>query len=397
MYGEILTSSLFRAACGFGIGLLLSTAGSAQPVGSIPREELQVLASAFRELQSSLVERPDDRALLNAAIKGMVRGADPEAGEYFTAAEFDVYRTPNQPNSAAIGAQVKFTDHRHILVPLEGGPAAEAGIVFGDQLYAVDGKRVKGQGVSDVGRQLHGEPGTRVELTLFRESTLSVHTVSVERKVFTPRGAYLSRPTADIVQLRVPYFNASTLQQAADALSDAWNAVPFKALILDLRGCPGGIVESTVGIAAMFLPRDAVVVQTTGASAEPNRIYRASPEFYNPRAGSDPLANVPAQARNVPMAVLVDGATMSGGEIVAAALQEHRRASVIGQSTGGRASIQTIRPMQMGAIKFTSAYWTSPHGRKLQGVGVTPDRVVGNPEQPEAEQAAMEMLRASMR
>lgn len=384
--------ALSLPAWGLALGLLAPTASLAQPVGSVPREELQVLASAFQELQRSLVERPDDRALLISAIKGMVRGADPESGEYFTAEEFERYRQPAQGDAGAIGAHIRSIDKRFILVPLEDSPAAQAGIVFGDEVHAVDGVRVKGLTASAIAKQLSGEPGTPVAITYFRESTLTVHTVQVVRSAFSPRGAYLSRPAPGVVQLRVPYFATSTLKQATQALSDAWRAEPFKALILDLRGCPGGTVESTVGIAALFLPKDAVVVQITGANPESNATYRAAPEFYGWKTGGDPLADVPAQARAVPMAVLIDGATLSGGEIVAASLQDHKRALVIGRPTIGRASIQTIRPLQMGAVKFTTGYWLSPLGRKIQGSGVVPDQLVEDPQDPGTVQSAIARL-----
>jgi len=382
-----------NTAVGF-LLLVFAAAGSlAQPAGSLPRDELQVLAAAFGEVQRSLVEKPDDRALIVAAVKGLLRGADPESGEYFTAEEFEAFRQPRRANQEAIGVELRFRDGQYLLAPLEGSPAAQAGVVFADQLYAVDGVRIKGIDASLVGRKLAGTPGTTVALTVFRESTLSVHTFQVERKAFTVRGVELSRLAAGVVHLRVSYFTAAALQEAADALKAAWRSDRFQAVVLDLRGCPGGLLESSVGFAAMFLPKNAMVVRTAGASPESNFTYLAAPEFYQRKGGVDPLADLPVEIQTMPIVVLVDNATASGAEIVTAALQDHKRAVIIGRPTFGRASIQTVRPLQLGGIKFTSSYYFPPSGRKIQGVGVTPDHVVEDASAAETMLAALEALR----
>ena len=179
--------------------------------------------------------------------------------------------------------------------------------------------------------------------------------------------------------LRIPRFHANTLVEAVGALRKAWDIEPFRALVLDLRGCPGGLLETSVGVAALFLPEGEVVAHARGAGKEANQTYRASKAFYGRRSGADPLSELPAAVRSLPLAVLVDQATASGGEIVAAAMQDHKRAVVVGRNTYGRASIQTITPLQLGAIKYTSSYWTSPSGRTLHGSGVKPDVLVENP------------------
>lgn len=375
---------------------LLTTNAVAQPAGPLPREELQVLASAYDQMQRFLAQKPDDRALLVAAIKGLVRGADPDSGEYFTAEEFEAFRQPSRIDQESLGAEIKVKGNQYILVPLGGSPAARAGVIFGDQLYAVDGVRVKGLDPTIVEKKLAGPPGTKVALTIFRESTLSVLTITVERKVFSMQSASLSRPAPGVVLLRVGYFNESALQEAADVLKTAWRSEPFKALILDLRGCPGGLLDTSVGIAAMFLPNDALVVQTAGESTESNASYFATPAFYQRKGGIDPLADLPREIKIMPMAVLVDNATVSGGEVVAAALQDHKRATVIGRPTFGRASIQTVRPLQIGAIKFTSSYFFPPSGRKIDGNGITPNQIVDDPWAADTMRTALKALKLGM-
>ncbi|MFT3778651.1 MAG: S41 family peptidase [Ottowia sp.] len=355
------------------------------------------MAAAFSEVQRSLVQKPDDRALIVAAIKGMLHGADPDSGEYFTAEEFEAYRQSKRPNQESIGIEIKFRDGQYILTPFQDSPAAQAGVVFADQLYAVDGVRVKGLDASLLEKKLAGPPGTKVALTVFRESTLSVHTIQVERKTYTAAVPSFSRPSQGVGQLRVSRFDALALRKAAEALRDAWHAEPFQALILDLRGCPGGLLESTVGIAAMFLPKDAMVVRIAGAGSASNSTYLAAPAFYQRNGGTDSLAGLPLELQVMPMAVLVDSATMAGGEIVAAALQDHKRAVIVGRPTFGRASIQTVRPLPIGAIKFTSAYFFPPNGRKIQGVGVVPDRLVEDPSAPDIIRAALAALKPGLR
>ncbi|MDA8452051.1 S41 family peptidase [Acidovorax sp. NCPPB 3859] len=387
-----MTPPPLHSACAFVLALFASAHAAAQPAGPIPKEELQILVSVYREIQTSLVEKPDDRALLVAATKGMVREADPDSGEYFTAAELEVQRQPAAPDAEAIGVQLRYRDHQYQLVPLEGSPAAQAGIASGDRLYAVDGARVKGLEAARVRQLLYGPAGSTVALTVFRESSLSVLTIAVERRAYAVPRVSLSRPAPGMAQLRVPHFNASALQEAAEAIAVAWQAEPFNAMILDLRGCPGGLVESTVGIASMFLPRDTVVMKTSGAGAQAGATYLATPDAYRGASRQDPLENLPPQIRTMALAVLVDADTASGAEIVAAALQDHRRARVFGRPTAGRGSIQTIRPMQKGAIKFTTAYWMSPGGRSIQGNGVAPDQIVADPSAQSTLQAAMASL-----
>ncbi|AVS99129.1 peptidase S41 [Paracidovorax avenae] len=387
-----MTTPPLHSACAFVLALFASAHSAAQPAGPIPKEELQILASAYRELQNSMVEKPDDRALLVAATKGMLRQADPDNGEYFTAAELEALPGRAAPDAESIGVQFRYRDHQYHLIPLQGSAAAEAGVASGDRLYAIDGTRVKGLESSRVRELLSGPAGSRVALTVFRESSLSVLNIPVERRAYVAPPVLLSRPAPGMALLRVPHFNASGLQEAADAVAEAWRAQPFDAMILDLRGCPGGLVESTVGIASMFLPRDTVVMKTSGAGAQASATYLATPDAYRGAGRQDPLENLPPQIRTMALAVLVDADTASGAEIVAAALQDHRRARVFGRPTAGRGSIQTIRPMQKGAIKFTTAYWISPGGRSIQGNGVAPDQIVADPSAQSTLQAAMASL-----
>lgn len=360
---------------------LAAASPSAAAQGSLrtlPLDELQVLASAWSVLNDSLVYKADGKTLLVGAIRGMLRSADPESGEYFTPEEFAEFRSGIDRSRVAAGLEVRHLDGRYLLTPVDRGPASAAGVRFEDQLLAVDGVRVRGLTLNQVVRALSGPAGSRVALTVLRETDLKVHEITVERQAFQPPGPTLVRSPGGWVVLRVSRFQDTTLQESVHALQRAWSEQPFRAVVLDLRGCPGGLLDASIGMASIFLPAEEVVAHTHGVAAQSNMTYRAAREFYL-RRGADPIAALDPAIRRLPLVVLVDGATASGAEIVAAALQEHRRAPVIGQRTFGRASIQTVTPLQMGGIKYTSAYWSSPGGRRLHGNGITPDTLLDNP------------------
>ncbi|WP_240980091.1 S41 family peptidase [Ramlibacter agri] len=367
-----------RAAAGALLALAATSVFSQTSRKPLPLDQLQVLAAAYQVLQDSLVYRPDDKALVVSAVKGMLKGADPESGEYFDQQEFDEFKRPPERTGAS-GLEVRLRDGQFLLTPLENGPAAEAGVQFGDQLHAIDGARVKGLDLHMIVRQLSGAAGSKLTLTVFRERELKVLEFTIERKPYAPPGPALTVLPSGVALLRIPQFRERTLQEASTALLDAWNRQPFRAVILDLRASPGGLLDVAVGIASIFLPRDVTVARMTGAPATSNFVYKSSKEFYLRHGGADPLEALPVALRELPVTVLVDGATASGAEIVATALQDNRRANVVGRTTFGRGSIQTITPLSIGAIKYTSAYWQSPNGHKIQGAGVTPDTVVDDP------------------
>lgn len=367
-----------------GFGLVAPAAGHAQSAAAaarqpLPLDQLQVLAASWTVLQDSLVTPPDPKGLIVSAVKGMLHAADPEAGEYLTADEFAAWKSPRRTDQAAIGVEIRAKDGRFLLTPVEGSPATQAGVKFGDELHAIDGVHTRDMQHTEVFRRLSGPLGSKVTLTVFRESSLKVLEIPVERQAFLPPNPRVSRAAAGVVVLRISRFGADTLVQSVAELRQAWQAEPFKAVVLDLRGCPGGLLETSIGVAAIFLPENAVVAYARGAGKESNHTYYAAKAFYERRGRSDPLEDLPAAIRKLPLAVLVDGGTASGGEIVAAALQDHRRASVVGRTTYGRASIQTITPLSIGAMKYTSSYWTSPAGRNINGQGVTPDVLVEDP------------------
>lgn len=373
-----ITQTLLAPALCMGLAsasLGVAAQGSATP---LPRDELQALAAAWSVLNDSLVYKADSKTLIVGAIRGMLRSADPESGEYYTPEEFAEFKAGPDRSRVAAGVEVRHLDGRYLLTPVDGGPASAAGVRFEDQLLAVDGVRVRGLTLNQVVRALSGPAGSRVALTVLRETDLKALEITVERQALQPPGPTVVRAAGGWVVLRASRFLETTLQESVHALQRAWSEQPYRAVVLDLRGCPGGLLDASIGMASIFLSEEKVVARSHGVAPRSNMTYHASSSFYV-RRGADPIAALDPAIRRLPLVVLVDGATASGAEIVAAALQEHRRAPVIGQRTFGRASIQTVTPLQLGGIKYTSAYWTSPGGRRLHGSGITPDTLLDNP------------------
>lgn len=384
-----MSSTAGRRALLGGLAMLAMAGAAAQQTVAkpdLPRPQMQDLARVYELLLQDGATPMDGAALIVAAIRGMVKGADPDAGEYFGEEDFARFRAPRV---AATGVEVQLRNGQFVLTPMHGGPAREAGVRSGDQLYAVDGTRTAGMDVQDVFQRLAGPAGSRVTLTVFRESTLTVMRIPVERRLFEVPRPRVSRPTPDLAMLQLAMFDASTLADAVGALRAAWLGDPFKGLILDLRGCPGGLLDAAIGVAAMFLPPNTLIAEASGRPDGARTSFRATKADYL-RSGEDPLARLPQSLRELPLALLVDGGTAAGAEMVAAALRDHQRARIFGQRSFGRASLQKVRPLgKSSGIRYTYAYWTSPSGQPIHRVGVVPDMLVADDEPAAALQAAI--------
>jgi carboxyl-terminal processing protease len=358
----------------------------------LPQEQLRSFAATYQMLMSDHVTALDGPELIRHAIRGMVRAADPEGGDFYDAEEFKVFREGSRPGEASVGLEVRSRNGQMVLAPLSGAPAAEAGVQLGDVLHVVDGKSIAPLRPQQVARLLRGPAGSKVSMTVFRESTLSAETFTIERRLLVSGRASASRPAPGVLMLAIPGFYGNTLEDIVKLLQQEWQGEPVRAVVLDLRGCPGGLLDTAVAISTIFLPENVTILRTTGRLPEANFVYRASKEFYQRRAGPDPLAGLPPALKTVPVAVLVDKGTASGAEIVAAALQDHRRAVIVGRPTYGRGTIQTVRPLNgTEGVRMTTALWVTPNGKPLHAIGITPDIEVDGAD---AVQGAMQKLLA---
>ena len=355
-------------------GLVLGQTPTNAP---LPKQELRTFATVFGVLKDALVPKVKDEAIIVAAIKGMVRELDPDGGEYFTEEEFAVYKA-GVAAQASIGLQIRQRLGEIIIIPKLGGAAEEAGLQHGDLLVAIDGKPTKGLAAAQMVGLIRGPVGSKVRLQFLRGCTKILNEVTIERAIEKLQSVSVRRPNRDIVILRIPANDAGTLKDTATKLIEEWRKQPFKGLVMDLRRNPGGLVDVSVGLASIFLPANLIVAKTADIHPSENQTYFANKATYARQAANDPLAEIPIAVRGIPLAVLVDEETAAGAELIAAALKDHQRATIIGRRTFGRGSLQTITELApgSGAIKFTSGYWESPLGTRLHGNGVQPHEVI---------------------
>jgi len=262
-----------------------------------------------------------------------------------------------------------------VVSPIEGAPAFRAGVRAGDRIESIDDTPVKSLRLGDAVRRLRGKPGTPVALTVLRKGESEPRTLTVTRALVRLETVSSKMIGPGFAWLRVRAFQASTADSLARQLDALSKQGALNALVLDLRDNPGGVLRGAVAVGAAFLPPKSLVLATDGRGAAAKRKYLATVEDY--ASGEDPFKSLPASAKTVPMVVLVNGRSASGSEIVAAALQDHERATVLGTRTFGMGTIQTLVPLGDGtAVKLTTARFFTPAGREIHKVGLTPDVVV---------------------
>jgi carboxyl-terminal processing protease len=341
----------------------------------IPRDDLQSLAATYQLLQDYYVKPLSGTEIMQAALRGMLREIDEEGGQFMMKEDLDEFLASPLPTEGAVGLEMTMRDKQVVVVsPLLESPAEKAGILPQEVLVAIDGTPVRDD-VRLAFKLLRGPLGSRVTLTMRRPGIEMLREVQLERQNVQGGFVRLSMLSSEIATLRVSAFRDTTLGQMADELNTQWRRRPFKGLVLDLRRNTGGLFNTAVGVASLFLPANTKVVETQGRRAESNQIYFSDPAYYG--RGSDPFAAVPSEIKALPLVVLVDEGTASGAEIVAAALRDHQRARVVGRKTFGRTSIQTVTRLGTDrAVRYTSAYWYPPSLEKIERIGITPDRIL---------------------
>jgi len=369
-----------------GLGMVAGVAASMQfdaiaqknAASPLPVDELRQLADVFGLIKSDYVEPVEDKKLLTEAISGMVASLDPHSA-YLDKKAFKELREGTQGKFVGLGIEVGMEDgYVKVVSPIEDSPAYKAGIKSGDLITRLDNTPVKGMSLDEAVKKMRGEPNTKITLTIARkeENKPLIFTIvrqeirvqSVKAKVVEPGYAWL----------RISQFQEPTVEDMVKKLSGIYAQEPnLKGLVLDLRNDPGGVLPGAIGVSAAFLPKDAVIVSTNGQLPDSKQTFHARREFYATRVASDPLARLPEAVKKVPMVVLVNGGSASASEIVAGALQDHKRAVVMGSQTFGKGSVQTIRQLSPDtAVKLTTARYYTPNGRAIQAKGIVPDLMV---------------------
>ena len=340
----------------------------------LPLEELQQLAAVFGMVKSDYVESVDEKKLIGDAIAGMVAGLDPHS-QYFDKKSFKEFREGTVGKFVGIGIEMAMEDGLvKVVSPIEGSPAFRVGLKPGDLITRIDDTPVKGLSVDQAVKRMRGDPNTKVNLTVFRKLENRSFPVTIIREEIRMQSVRAKLMEPGYGWIRVSQFQDRTVDDFARKLDELFKQEPnMKGLVLDLRNDPGGLLDGAVAISAAFLPADVTVVSTNGQIAESRQTFKATPTDYA-RRGSDPLKRLPAALKNIPLVVLVNEGSASASEIVAGALQDHKRATIMGAQTFGKGSVQTVRPLSADtALKITTARYFTPAGRSIQAKGIVPD------------------------
>jgi carboxyl-terminal processing protease len=349
----------------------------------LPIDELRSFAEVFGAIKSGYVESVEDKKLITEAINGMLTGLDPHSA-YLDQEAFKELQVGTQGEFGGLGIEVGMEDgFVKVVSPIEDTPAFRAGLKPGDLIIKLDDTPVKGMSLNDAVKRMRGKPKTGIRLTIVRKGEAKPFEVTVVRDVIRVQSVKSKMIEPGYGYVRVSQFQELTPENMVKHINALYKDGPLKALILDLRNDPGGLLNGAVGISAAFLPAKSVVVTTDGRAEDAKRKYVASPEDYLRGTREDYLRALPAQVKNVPMVVLVNGGSASASEIVAGALQDYKRATIIGTQTFGKGSVQTIMPLGNNtAIKLTTARYYTPNGRSIQAKGITPDIEVEEPGAP---------------
>ena len=349
----------------------------------LPLEELQQLAAVFSMVKSDYVEPVDEKKLITDAISGMVNSLDPHS-QYFDKKSFREFREGTSGRFVGVGIEITQEDGLvKVVSPIEGSPAFRAGLKTNDLITRVDDTPVKGLTLSEAVKKMRGEPGTKVLLTIFRKDENRTFPVTITREEIRTQSVRGKVIEPGYAWIRLSQFQERTVDDFARKVDEIYKQEPnLKGLVLDLRNDPGGLLDAAVAISAAFLPENVSVVSTNGQLAESKFTYKASPEFYQRRGSADPLKRLPAALKNVPLVVLVNEGSASASEIVAGALQDYKRATIMGNQTFGKGSVQTVRPLGPDTgLKITTARYFTPSGRSIQAKGIVPDVMVDETEE----------------
>ena len=347
-------------------------------VAQLPLEELQQLAAVFGMVKSDYVEPVDEKKLINDAIAGMVAGLDPHS-QYFDKKTFKEFREGTSGKFVGLGIEVGMEDGLvKVVSPIEGSPAFRAGLKSGDLITKIDDTLVKGLTLDQAVKKMRGEPNTKVTLSIFRKAETRSFPVTLVREEIRQQSVRAKIIEPGYAWLRVSIFQDRTVDDFVRKIEELYKQDPnLKGIVLDLRNDPGGLLEGAVAISAAFLPSDAVVVTTNGQISDSKAAFKASPEYYLRRGGTDPLKRMPDAIKKVPLVVLVNEGSASASEIVAGALQDHKRAVVMGAQTFGKGSVQTVRQLSPDtALKITTARYYTPSGKSIQAKGIVPDVMI---------------------
>ena len=366
--------------------LLPLLAGAAEPVAKEEKEqqdtyqELETFANVLTLVQQYYVDQVNIRAMMHGAINGMLGSLDPHSG-YMSPEDFQELEEETTGSFTGVGIEVTIRDGvLTAIAPIEGTPADRLGIRPGDQILRIDGMLTKNMTLMEAMKKMRGPKGSTIMLTIHRQEWRGARDFTLVREdipLFSVKSMELE-PGYGYV--RISNFQDSTTEDVLSALDKLRSRQPLKGLVLDLRNNPGGLLDQAIKVADIFLDHG-VIVSTRSRNNQEQILYEAHPD---------------TRIETYPMAVLINGGSASGAEIVAGALQDHKRARIIGTSSFGKGSVQTIIPLPDGSgIRLTTAKYYTPSGDSIQATGIHPDIVTPLDAPPGVDTAAasQQMLR----
>lgn len=362
-------------------GLILSIGldvSADKSTSSLPIEDLRKFASVYGTIKANYVDSVEDSQLIKGAVSGMLSGLDPHSS-YLDADAFRDLQVGTQGEFGGLGIEVGTQDGLiKVVAPIEDTPAARAGMRAGDLIIKIDDKATKGMSLGDAVKLMRGRPKTEIKLTVLREGETAPLVVKIVRDIIQVTSVRSKLIEKDIGFLRISQFQEKTISGVVKnfnkLIKDAKsNDRKLKGVVLDLRNDPGGLLNAAVGVSAAFLESGLKIVYTNGRQSDSVKEFYARPQDYA-RTNRDPLKKINPLAKKIPIVVLINGGSASASEIVAGALQDHKRAKVLGTQSFGKGSVQTILPLSNStAIKLTTARYFTPLGQKIQAKGIKPD------------------------
>lgn len=360
----LLAGALMGASA---MSLVYGAPGStANAAGSETYKQLAIFGDIFERVRAQYVTPPDDKSLVENAINGMLTSLDPHSS-YMNAEAAQDMRVQTKGEFGGLGIEVTMeNDLVKVITPIDDTPAAKAGVLAGDYIAKIEGQEVRGLTLNDAVEKMRGPVSTPIKLTILRQGADKPIEITVVRDIIKVK-AVKFRVDNNIGYMKITSFTEKTYDDLQNAISTIQKQVPkdkLKGYVLDLRLNPGGLLDQAVSVSDSFLDRGEIV-STRGR--DPKDVTR-----FDARAGDD--------IDGKPLVVLVNGGSASASEIVAGALQDLRRATVVGTQSFGKGSVQTIIPLgENGALRLTTALYYTPSGKSIQGKGITPDIKVDQP------------------
>jgi carboxyl-terminal processing protease len=358
--------------------LALSVSGCSSPAADPPvgAADLGLIEATMQQVQKSYVVAVQPDQLVNGALKGMLSKLDPHS-DYMTEHEYRELMSTTSGQFGGVGIEISVEEGvPQVISAIEGTPASAAGVEPGDRIVKADGQAIVGMDIGEVVQRLRGSAGTPVVLTIARANR-PIFDLSITRAIIHVDSVKSALKPGGIGYIRISTFDETTPAELRTALSRLRQGAGghFAGLVLDLRNDAGGLLDASVEVAGDFLD-SGTVVSTRGRESSENRIYDASPN-------GDLI-------RGTPLVVLINGASASASEIVAGALQDNKRATILGTHSFGKGSVQSIIPIEgYGALRLTTALYYTPSGRSIQGHGISPDRLVTVPKEQQVANAVI--------